>query len=271
MIFDVCSRVAISAVMALVPGTGITQVAAAQDTGAQDPLVFEVASIKPAAPGSPGGIVHQLPGNQTYEVINMPLRVIMTVAYTVTDRQISGGPAWINSDRWDIEAKAGRRGTSDEMHDALARLLEDRFHLKIRHETRELPVYLLTVDKQGVKMPVHDAGDLVHEPIGGNPFQTLTGNNVTMNYFAFFLSRMLELNVLDRTNLSDHYDVKFHFVPELPPGMGRGAPEGAAAPAMPDGPDIFTALREQLGLRLEKGKGPVDFLVVEHVEKPSEN
>jgi len=239
-----------------------------QQNDAKDPLTFDVASVKPTPPGTQGGVIHQLPGNQTYEIVNAPLRLIMTVAFTVTDRQISGGPEWINSDRWNIQAKADRRGTNDEMHDALARLIEDRFHLKVRHETRELPVYLLTVDKQGVKMTVHDAADLKHDPIAGNPFQGLTGNNVTMNYFAFFLSRGLDSNVLDRTNLTDHYDLKLHYVPEPPPGGFRLNGE---AMAVPEGPDLFTALREQLGLRLEKGKGPVDFLVVEHVEKPSDN
>jgi uncharacterized protein (TIGR03435 family) len=84
-----------------------------------------------------------------------------------------------------------------------------------------------------------------------------------MNYFAFFLSRMMDLNVVDRTNLSEHYDVNFHFLPEF---FSVGGPT-----AMPDSPDIYTALREQLGLQLQKGKGPVDYLVIEHVERPSAN
>ena len=239
-----------------------------QQTDAKDPLTFDVASIKPAPPGTQGGVIHQLPGNQTYEAINVPLRLVLTIAYSVTDRQISGGPEWMNSDRWNIQAKADRRGTSDEMHDALAKLIEERFHLKIRHETKEQSVYLLTVDKQGMKMPLHDAADLVHEPFAGNPFRGITGNNVTMNYLAFFLSRGLDMNVLDRTNLADHYDVKLQYIPEPPPGGFRL--NGEVMPT-PEGPDLYTALREQLGLKLEKGKGPVDFLVVEHVEKPSEN
>jgi uncharacterized protein (TIGR03435 family) len=193
----------------------------------------------------------------------------------VTPRQISGGPDWITTDRWTIEAKADRRGTSDELHDALARLLEERFHLKIRREKREMACYILSVDKKGAKMPVHDPADLLHEPIGGrieNGELHITGQNATMNYFAFFLSRGLDRNVVDQTNLTEHYDMDYHYVPDLPAGRGGdGPPLVNGQPISADGPNIFTALRDQLGLQLEKGKGPVDFLVIEHVEKPSAN
>jgi len=242
----------------------------AQEAAVKEPLVFEIASIKPTPPDERRGIVHQMPGGQSYEAIGASLRAIMTVAYTVTDRQISGGPDWMNSAFWNIEAKAQRRGTSDELHDALAHLLEDRFQLKLRRETRELPAYLLTVDKKGMKLPVHDAADLIHEPIAGR-FQEgelhLSGQNVAMDYFAFFLSRVLPLSVVNKTGLPDRYDVKLHYVPEGRPGGDGGAP----APLPFDGPDLITALRDQLGLRLEKGRGPVQYLVIEHVEKPSEN
>ncbi|HTS60736.1 MAG TPA: TIGR03435 family protein [Candidatus Acidoferrales bacterium] len=261
---------ALSAVSALCAGP-VFRIHAQQQTHDKAPLVFEVASVKPTPPDERRGIVHQPPGNQSYEAIGAPLRMIMTVAYTVTDRQISGGPDWVNTERWNIEAKAERRGTSDELHDALARLLEERFALKIRRETRDLPAYLLTVDKNGSKMPLHDPTDLKHEPIAGrfqNGELSLTGQNVMMNYFAFFLSRALPLNVVDKTGLSDHYDVALHYVPELPAGARVN---GDAPPPQPDGPDIFTALREQLGLRLEKGRGPVEYLVIERVERPSEN
>jgi uncharacterized protein (TIGR03435 family) len=241
------------------------------------PLTFDVASIKLTPPEERRTIVHQPPGGQTYEAIGVSLETIMTVAYTVTDRQISGGPNWINTDRWTIEAKADRRGTTDELHDALARLLEDRFKLQVRHEERDMPCYLLTVDKKGAKLPVHDAADLVHEPFTGRFDKGeahVTGHNVTMSYFAFSLSRGLDRNVVDETGLREHYDIDYHYMLELPNvsgGGNRAAPLGNGSPVAVDGPDIFTALSEQLGLRLEKGRGPVDHLVIEHVEKPSEN
>jgi uncharacterized protein (TIGR03435 family) len=265
--------------MAAALATGLAvPVRAQQSAGdAKEPLTFDLAAVKPTPADERRGIVHQPPGGQSYECIGATVRTIMTVAYTVTDRQISGGPAWINTDRWNIEAKAERRGTSDELHTALAKLIEERFHLKIRHEKRELPVYILTVDKKGAKMAVHDPADLLHDPIAGG-FQNgevkLTGKNVAMDYFAFFLSRGLDLNVIDRTELPARYDVEYHYVPDLPPGAGRGGdgpPLINGQPVSVDGPNIFTALREQLGLRLEKGKGPVDFLVIEQAEKPTEN
>ena len=268
------SGVPICIAAALLCGSALL-VEAQQSAESKPPLTFEVASIKPTPPEEQRGIVHQPPGGQSYEAIGAPLFTIMTVAYTVTPRQISGGPDWINTDRWTIEAKAERRGTSDELHDALARLLEDRFHLKVRHEKREMACYLLTVDKKGSKMPVHDPADLLHEPIGGrfeNGQIHPTGQNATMNYFAFFLSRGLDLNVVDQTGLTEHYDIDYHYVPDLPPGRGGdGPPQINGQPVAVDGPNIFTALRDQLGLKLEKGKGPVDFLVIEHVEKPSAN
>jgi uncharacterized protein (TIGR03435 family) len=262
------------AVAAVAIGGASVALRAQEPAAGKEPLVFEIASIKPTAADERRGIVHQLPGNQSYEAIGAPLRTIITIAYTVTDRQISGGPDWINTDRWTIEAKANRRGTSDELHDALAKLIEERFQLKIRHERRELPVYLLTVDKKGAKMPEHDAADLLHEPIAGrfeNGEAHLTGQNVAMDYFAFFLSRGLDMNVVNQTNLPGRYDIDYHFAPDLRGGRGPGDGGAPAAPAVADGPDQFTALREQLGLRLEKGKGPVDFLVVSSVQKPSEN
>ena len=267
---------ALAGVVAAGVAAGMVVAVRAQQTDGKPPLVFDVASIKPTAPDERRGLVHSVE-DRGYEVLGAPLRTIMTVAYTVTDRQISGGPDWVNSDRWTIEAKAERRGTSDELHDALARLLEDRFKLKLRHEKRDLPCYILTVDKKGPKMARHDAADAAHEPIAGRFDDGLlrqTGKNVAMSYFAFFLSRGLDRNVIDQTGLTDRYDVDYHYLPDLPNG-GKG-PDGGpmmvnGQPVAMDGPNIFTALREQLGLRLEKGTGPVDSLIIEHVEKPAEN
>jgi uncharacterized protein (TIGR03435 family) len=248
---------------------------AQSQSGDQDPLTFEVASVKPSLPGR-GGIIRMMPGNQRYHGEGMPLRVMMTVAYTVTDRQIAGGPAWMNTDRYDIEAKAARPRTADELHIMLQHLLQERFQLKLRRETREESAYLLTVAKGGPKLPVHDPEDKDYPPIGGNNVTAndgtvcpgILGRNITMDYFAFFLSRVMDRTVVDRTALPARYDVALQFVPEarLRNGDGAGGPQ-----LTPGCSDIQTALPRQLGLRLDSGKGPVQYLVVEHAEKPTEN
>jgi uncharacterized protein (TIGR03435 family) len=234
---------------------------------AQAPLTFEVASVKPAAPGARGGIIRQMPGNQRYLATNVPLRSIMTVAYSVTDRQISGGPSWVGTDPFDIDARAAQSRTPEELHDMLARLIEERFQLKIRHEKKELPIYELVIDKGSPKLTEHDPADLNHPPMELTA-DGLKGVNVTMNYFAFVLSRIHDRNVIDKTGLPGRYDLTLQFARE---GPLRNGAEAGRGPVEQDGPSIFTALREQLGLRLVPAKGPVDFLVIEHAEKPSDN
>ncbi|MGD0873249.1 MAG: TIGR03435 family protein [Bryobacteraceae bacterium] len=244
----------------------------------KDPLTFDVASVKLSAGCPPAcGLIRQMPGGQTYHGEGVPLRVLMTVAYTVTDRQISGGPSWMNTDRFDIEAKAARPRTSDELHVMLRQLLEERFQLKVRRETREESVWALVVDKGGSKMPVHDPADLDHPPMGlqavrgsdGSMCGGLAGHNVTMDYFAFTLSRSTDRIVIDRTGLPARYDVNLQFLPDA---ARTAAPDGGGGPAIsPDCADLPSALPKQLGLRLESAKGPVEFLVVEHAEKPSGN
>ena len=242
-----------------------------------DPLTFEIASVKASTAGCPPecGLVRPLPGNKQYHAEGATLRSLMTIAYQVTDRQISGGPSWINSDRFNIDAKAERPRTSDELHAMLAHLLEERFQLKVRRENRQESVLALLVDKGGAKMPLHDPEDKDYPPIGGSGGRGadglmcpgLDGHNVMMNYFAFYLSRVLGQAVIDRTELPARYDVKVQFAPE---GAKMTGPDGQSV-LSPDCPDITTALPKQLGLKLERTKGPVEYLVVEHAEKPADN
>ena len=243
----------------------------------QEPLTFEVASVKPSGGCPPAcGLIRQMPGGLRYHGEGVTLRVAMTVAYTVTDRQISGGPSWMNTERFDIEAKAGRPSTSDELHVMLQNLLEERFHMKLRRENREESVWALVLDKNGSRMPVHDAADLDHPPMGlqvargsdGSVCGSLAGKNVTMEYLAFTLSRWTDRTVVDRTTLPARYDVNLQFLPDA---AKSAEPNGNASPLSPDCADLPRALPKQLGLRLESAKGPVPFLVVEHADKPTEN
>src|ERR1700733_8916210 len=125
-----------------------------------DSLTFEVASVKPSLGCPPAcGLIRSTVGSQGYHAEGATVRSLMTVAYSVTDKQISGGPSWMNTDRFDIEAKAARQGSTDELHVMLPHLLEERFNPKLRREMREEPVWALVVAKGGVKMPVHDPND----------------------------------------------------------------------------------------------------------------
>ncbi len=256
------------------------------------PLTFEVASIKPsAADGFHVGIQMQPGGG--LRVNGVTLKLILTIAYDVREFQILGGPGWISSDRYDIAAKAAasdaenqssdprqlsdaqRKTAREQMQQRLQALLEDRFQLKIHRETREQPVYALLVAKNGPKIQPVEA------KTGGSPPRMmvgrgmLNGQGVELSMLTAMLSNQLGRPVLDRTGLSGHFDIKLEWTPD--PAQSEKAlgalPPGVQAPPPPDpnGPSVFTAVQEQLGLRLESQKGPVEMIVIDHVDKPSEN
>ncbi len=241
-----------------------------------DPLTFDVASVRPSARSSEGTLIRATIGNQGYHVVDAPLRLLMTVAYTVTDRQISGGPSWMSSDRFDIEAKADRPRSIDELHVMLQHLLEERFHLKVRREMRDESAWALVVAKGGSKMSVHDPADKDYPPTGLQPVPgpggalcfKMPARNITMTYFAFMLSRSMSRSVVDKTGLTARYDFTLQFAPD---GLHLIGPDGGTPSISPDCSDASTALPQQLGLQLEAAKAPVEYLVVEHAEKPSEN
>ena len=205
--------------------------------------------------------------------------MLIMEAYEVKAFQISGGPSWVGTARWDLEAKAegvqGRLPLAQE-HLMLRALLEDRFQLRVLSETKEMPVFALVVATGGSKLIPH-AGEAI--PYGqrfrlGLGLYSVKQGNIAM--FVTELTRQLWRPVIDKTDLKGEYD----FTLEWTPQPGQGGPESlglppqpleSAPPVNPDGPTIFSALQEQLGLRLDSQKGPVEVIVVEHVEKPSEN
>ena len=232
------------------------------------PLSFEVASLKPAAPGQQGGIIRPMRGNQSYVAQNMPLRALIRIAYGVSDRQLSGGPDWVNTTLFDMDGKAEKPATIDELHLMLRSLLEERFDLKVHRESKEQSVFALVVDKGGPKMTVHQPVETDYPPISGGGIGPRTARNAVMSYFAFYLSQVLDKWVIDRTGLTDRYDFTIQWVPDRPPPP-PGSPEAAAPP--PEGPTIFAALKEQLGLRLDATKGPVEYLVIDSIHPLKEN
>jgi uncharacterized protein (TIGR03435 family) len=246
------------------------------------PLAFEVTSVKPRttppAPGEFGGI-HALPGGQKYEARFVPLKLMIKLMYKITDSQIVGGPDWINTDRFDVDAKAEKPTTLDNLHILFQNMLGDRFKLQFHRETRTLPAFVLTVDKGGSKMKVNEDPEPFQIPIqfsSGGPAPvppTFAGTRCNIEYLGWWLGQQLngaqqiDRPVVDQTGLKGFYDFKLTYAPDL---SGRTGPNGEQPPSF-DGPNLFQALKEQLGLKLESTKGPVVVFVIDHVEKPTEN
>jgi uncharacterized protein (TIGR03435 family) len=266
----------------------------APDSAAQS---FEVASIKPCK--DPTQVNRGGRGNSTPGRLNINCRSLMGViqeAYLkyagghanptwVYDVPIEGGPSWIRTERFDLNAKAEGEASIETMTGPMLQaLLEDRFKLKIHRETREVSVYELTVVKGGPKLPNFHEGscipvDFTKTPLEPNsqrcpsrgdfkgPIMTITARGMTVETFAKLFLRM-DRPVIDKTGIEGRFDFQLEFVPdESTPDFfrRRGAP-----PLDPAGQSIFGAL-QQLGLKLVPAEGHRDVLVVDSAERPSEN
>jgi uncharacterized protein (TIGR03435 family) len=255
---------------------------------------FDVASIKPNHSGDPlrRGIGMR-PG--MFTVTNSTPKDVIAFAYNVHDFQISEGPSWVNSEQYDIEAKVPdsvveelRNIPLDQRREKIRlmvqSLLADRFKLKVRYTTKELPVYVLDVDKNGPKLQESKPGDGLKGPdsrLGPGTISfgrgRISGQVIDMKSFVLILSRQLGRTILDQTGLKGTYNFALQWTPdESPPAMPtvpEGGGPGTANPPPPEssGPSIFTAVQEQLGLKLVSTKGPVEIIVIDHIEKPSEN
>jgi bla regulator protein blaR1 len=241
------------------------------------PPAFEVASVKPTRPDDLRGSTYGFnPGG--LEVTNGTLKGLIQMAYDVPAFQISGGPGWINSERYSISAKTeaasqdiDRQKRIAETRQRLQTLLADRFRLRVHRETKEIPEYTLVIAKNGAKLTeAAQAPERRGEGIRAGCGQ-MTGTRATMANLAFALTRQMGRPVLDRTGLEGKYDFQVDWAPD---GACAGPPGGAGTdmpPAPSDGPSIFTALQERLGLKLEATKGPVEVVVIDRVERPAEN
>jgi uncharacterized protein (TIGR03435 family) len=152
-------------------------------------LTFDVASIKLSKPDEQGGGIKPLPGGNGYIAQNMPIKIIISLMYRVPMRQIKGGPDWMDSERYDIEARADQAYGIEDLHLMFQNLLADRFNLKFHKDSREGPVYALTIDKSGLKMKEDGTGQDLKIPItfGGN--HEIIGNRVAMPYLCWFLGQ----------------------------------------------------------------------------------
>jgi len=231
---------------------------AAAGQSAAPPPAFEVASIKPAPPQPPGRVSTRMSadaGRLTYT--NVSLSDLIGMAYRVQHNQISG-PAWLGTERFDIAAKIPDGVAMDRIPEMFQTLLADRFNLRLRRETGEQPVYQLVRGKTALELQkAESSGGL---SIGFNPGRAHVSGKVTMPWLAGFLSDRLGRPVLDRTQLDGAYVIALEWVPD-----STEVPDGAALDAA--SPSIFTALQEQLGLKLAATKGPVEMLVIDRAEK----
>jgi uncharacterized protein (TIGR03435 family) len=247
---------------------------------------FEVASIRQNKNAGEKGDMEFAPGGERFTATNVPLSLLIVTAYHVTLPQFSWQDSAfpVLSERYDIQAKADHPVSRAEMSRLLQSLLEDRFKLVVRRETKDLQSYVLVVDKGGPRLHlsevphVNDAAPLnpYHARGGERSGGYLVFKNETMADFAFRLCTLVVLDgrvVVDKTGLDGHYDFELQFAPEpaFAPSTGANLHEPLPASIFNAGPSIFTALREQLGLRLEPQKVPLEVLSVEHAERPAEN
>jgi len=236
------------------------------------PPAYDVVSIKPTDPQAHAWW-HRLTADGLS--MNVTLKSLIFIAYSIqTDNQISGLPEWAATTQFDVEAKMDadtaaalaklHRDEQDYQRQAMLQaLLADRFGLTVHHETRELPVYALAIAKGGSKLQETSADERTGVSFGRGQF---TGHGISIGSLLVVLSGMLGKPVVDKTGLTGTYDAKLQWAPDdaAGPSQTSGTPPDS-------GPSIFTALQEQLGLKLEPSKEPMDTIVVDHLGRPSEN
>jgi uncharacterized protein (TIGR03435 family) len=252
---------------------------------------FEVASVKPDNSGDPRMRIEAAPGRFT--AAHATLRQLTGAAYRVQSRQISGGPDWFNSARFEIQARAEGHPLPDQLLSMLRTLLADRFALVLHTEKRELPIFALVVRSNGRAAPQLRRSDCdpadsafptnAPAPAAFDPGEKLPcgtfrvgGGRLILRGMPMsqivrdVLTSLVNRAVVDRTGLAGIYDLSLQWTPILPP-----RPEGAPPPLLNgdvvdlNGPTIFEAVQDQLGLRLESMEGSVDVLVIDSVQQPT--
>ncbi len=229
------------------------------------PLEFEVASIKPAKGSAPSRVVNLAFSHGRANIAAAPLRRIVAQAYDVQTVRVLGGPGWLDSELYDIVAKTERADArKEEVQAMLQALLADRFQLAVHRETREQPVYEVSVAKGGPKFPEAGADEK-------QVFESGRGRVVlqkfSMTGLVNFLANSLGSPVVNKTGLTGIYNFKLEWAePQFRKAGSGGSPESVDSSL-----SLFGALKEQLGLKMDVKKGPVSVVVVDRVEKPSEN
>jgi uncharacterized protein (TIGR03435 family) len=239
---------------------------------------FEVATIKPSQ--NPQGFGFFVNPSGWLTTHNTSLTDLIKISFGLHPKQITGGPSWMETDKYDVVAKPDTAGIPSitQLMAMVQQMLPDRFQLKFHREKKELSAYALTIAKSGLKISEETSNPNGLPGFGGGGPRGLNVRNATMEEFAQFLqANVLDQPVVDQTGLGGkRFDFVLKWTPDGQQGAAAAAggpkPEGGAGEASPDAPpDIYLAAQQQLGLRLESTKAPVDLFVIDHVEKPSEN
>jgi uncharacterized protein (TIGR03435 family) len=287
-------------IAAVAPLRAVPQAQAPSAGAQQPPLAFETASVKPNKSDAEDRYIRIDPSGGGLTAVNMQLRALITFAYDIRSFQLEGGPDWLASDRFDILAKPERAvpaagaffSGQEPLRMMLRTLLADRFKLVMHRETKELPIFELVLARQDGKLGPQlrpaavDCQAQAAAAKGGTPPASsgppgrgscfmnmnpvsITGGGVTLEMLADLLSGpATQRLVIDRTGLTGNWDLEVKYTPdqsqvppgvELPPSIDR------------NGPSLFTALEEQLGLKLRPARGPVEVLVIDSVQQPTPN
>jgi uncharacterized protein (TIGR03435 family) len=252
--------------------------------------VFDAASVKPNPATTSGIRINTFPNR--FSGGNLTLRMLVGYAFDLQAYRMAGGPTWFDADRFDIEATANDGGGVDAMRARMRALLEDRFHLRTHVELREVPIYVLTVARRDGTLgdDIKPSGNdclPVKPPPGAPPpppppqagvvpnparcpsmlgLGNISGRKLTLDQLAATLAMHVNRPVVNRTDLTGQFDIDLRYTPDYTPFIPAGAPP---PPSDPNAPPLFTAVQEQLGLKLETGRGPVDVLMIDSVERPS--
>ena len=240
---------------------------------------FEVATIKAPDPNRPGWGIN-INRSGIFITHNTNLSDLLKFAYSVHSKQIIGAPAWADSEKFDIEAKPDTpgMGSLDQVRAMVQKLLADRFALTFHPEKKELSAYVITVAKGGPKLKKEEDPAALGPGFGGMPQRGFNVRVATISQFAAVMqAQFMEQPVVDQTGLGDtryNFILKWTPDPTQSAGYGQAGPPPVTQAPTPDAdapPDLFSAMVQQLGLQMKMTKTPVDVMVIDKVEKPSEN
>jgi uncharacterized protein (TIGR03435 family) len=233
----------------------------------QQPFKFDVASIKPNTSAG-NNATWRFGGTSTFTGENISIRFLILTAFRIKESQLAGLPGWTDGAKYDIVAKSEAKLTQEQIYGMLQSLLTDRFQLKYHRTKKTMPVFALVPAKSGIKVTESKDGPCPLPPPNfcGQWYSRrnqIDGTRLMMSQLADALTFNLEDRiVVDKTGYKKTFDVKLTWSPDPDAGDKNDTPEG---------PSLFTAVQEQLGLRLEAAKAPVEVIVVDHIEKPTEN